>query len=148
MSKLLFGVLLLGGTLFWWGRQPLPESGFLYTRGEGREVWRIQGTFKRSLVKEDVASRVVMDWEGDSLRFCDCAAITPFNAIEGEPLGICFFDHDGDTSGFLPLSPDLLARIESVRDDGEGSLFLKERSSDREIRFSTEDVDIRWPSEE
>ena len=110
-------------------------------------MWRVQGTFKRSLV-ERVVPDVMMDWEGDSLRFCDCAAITPSNAIEGEPLGICFFDHDGDFSGFLPLSPDLLERIETVRDNREGNLFLKERSSDREIRFSTEDADISWPPEE
>ena len=142
MSTVWGSILLLGGALFWWLWQPpIPESGFSYAIREGNQVWRISGILKRSPVE----NARLYALEGESFRFMSWAALSSSNAVEGEPLGLCFFDDDGDFSGFLRLSPDLSGRIESVRHHAEGIFILKCSDSQEEFRFSEEAAKISWP---
>jgi len=143
MSTGLGSALLLGGALLWWLWQPpIPDSGFFYDLREGDQIWRVQGTFQSSRVK-DTEIRTV---EGGFPRFSVWVAITPANAVKEEPRGICFFDDDGDFSGFLRLSPDLSGGIESVRKTPEGTFAVKHFGSPRELRFPEEEANISWPS--
>ncbi|NCC97373.1 MAG: hypothetical protein EOM02_11110 [Synergistales bacterium] len=72
-------------------------------------------------------------------------AITPSNALDKEPTGICFFDEDGDYSGFLPLSKDLSGIVESIKVDGKVIDLTLLRNGEREIlRFTDGDADIPW----
>lgn len=137
------GAFLLGWACLWWLWQPrIPESGFFYALREGSQVWRIQGILQRSPVKNAILRAV----EEDAPHFYSWAAITSGDAVEGELPGICFFDDDGNFSGFLALSPDLPERIEEIRFSGGETLVLTTLPPRKELRFSAEDADIFWPS--
>lgn len=140
--------MILRGTLFLFGmslwlllRQPIPESGFFYKINDGDSVSRVQGTFKSSPVEADGLNSV----EGINPRFMAWIAITPSNSVSGEPMGICFFDDDGDFSGFLPVG-ESSRFISSVRvDDKALFLTVSDDQGIEEIRFSVEEADILWP---
>lgn len=83
--------------------------------------------------------------EGGFPRFVAWVAITPSNALDKEPTGICFFDDDGDYSGFLPISGDLSRVVESIRVDGKGiNLTLLRNGVMEKLRFTNGDADIPW----
>jgi hypothetical protein len=83
--------------------------------------------------------------EGGFPRFVGWIAITPFNSLDKEPTGICFFDDDGDYSGFLPISGDLSGVVESIRIDGKVIDLTLLRDGVREkLRFTDGDADIPW----
>ncbi len=137
------GAVLLIWACLWWFWQPrIPESGFFYTLREGSHVWRIQGILQRSPVK----NAILQGLEEASPKFYSWAAITSGDAVEGELPGICFFDDDGNFSGFLALSPDLPERIEEIRFSAGETLVLTTLPPRKELRFSAEDADIFWPS--
>lgn len=127
--------------LFFEVRQPIPESGFFYEIRDGHRVYRVQGIFRSSYVDTDGLNSV----EGGFPRFVAWIAITPSNALDKEPTGICFFDEDGDYSGFLPLSKDLSGIVESIKVDGKVIDLTLLRNGEREIlRFTDGDADIPW----
>ncbi|MBL3592325.1 MAG: hypothetical protein JMJ93_02305 [Synergistaceae bacterium] len=122
-------LLIAGGTFCWvlW-QPPIPESGFFYSIRDGNQVWRTQKFFRSSPVRG--ARPQVM--EGGAPTFIAWATVTATNALEGEPTGVCFFDDDGDFSGFLLLPAEGLQELESLCVEG-GSFFLT-FSGDREDR--------------
>nr|WP_321502069.1 hypothetical protein [uncultured Dethiosulfovibrio sp.] len=136
MSLFILGPLLLGL------RQPIPESGFFYEIRDGHRVYRVQGIFRSSYVDNDWLNSV----EGGFPRFVVWIAITPSNALDKEPTGICFFDDDGDYSGFLPLSEDLSGIVESIKVDGKViDLTLLRNGTREKLSFTDGDADIPWP---
>ena len=133
---------LLGGALIWLFWQPLPESGFFYKIQDGQVVKRVQGFFRSSQV-EGAGLRPV---DGGYHRFVSWVAISWSNALKGEPTGICFFDDDGDFSGFLPLSGDVSGLVESIYADHRSiDLTLSGVSLDNTMSFKAKDGDITWP---
>lgn len=104
-------------------------------------VYRVKGVFRSSYVKTEGLNFV----EGGFPRFVAWIAITPSNALDKEPTGICFFDDDGDYSGFLPISEDLSGVVESIRIDGKVIDLTLLRNGVREkLRFTDVDADIPW----
>ncbi len=133
--------LFLCGFLLFGLRQPIPESGFFYEIRDGDRIYRVQGFFRSSQVDTDGLNSV----EGGFPRFVTWIAITPFNALDNEPTGICFFDDDGDYSGFLPISEDLSGGVESIRVDGKViDLTLLRNGEMENLRFTDGDADIPW----
>ncbi len=136
------GAFLLIWACLWWFWQPrIPESGFFYALREGSQVWRIQGILQRSPVKNAILQGV----EEASPKFYSWAAITSGDAVKEELPGICFFDDDGDFSGFLALSSDLPKRIEEIRFSAEETLVLTTSPPREELRFPLENAEISWP---
>ena len=134
--------LFLCGFLFFGLKQPIPESGFFYEIRDGHRVYRVQGMLRSSYLGNDWLNSV----EGGFPRFVVWIAITPSNALDKEPTGICFFDEDGDYSGFLPLSEDLSGIVESIKVDGKViDLTLLSNGEREKLRFTDGDADIPWP---
>lgn len=134
--------LLLGGALLWvlW-QPPIPESGFSYAVREGDRVWRVQRFFRSS----PVAGARLGTVEGLSPTFVAWATITPSDAVEGEPEGVCFFDGDGDFSGFLPLSGERLQALEALRIEGDSLLLaLSGPGGSRELVVPLEEARLSW----
>ncbi len=146
MSAAWGGALLLGGALLWrlW-QPPIPESGFLYAIREGSQIWRVQGIFQSSRV----GHVEIRGMEGGFPRFYVWGLLSSSDAVEGEPTGICFFDHDGDFSGFLPLPEESLRYLEAVRGEGEAFVVtFRDAGGERERSFSKKSADIAWSSRE
>jgi len=140
------GALLLGGALLWrlW-QPPIPESGFLYAIREGSEVWRIQGIFQSSRVEH----MEIRGMEGGFPRFYSWGILSSPDAVKEEPTGVCFFDNDGDFSGFLPLPVESLQHLEAVRGEGEALVVtFRDPMGKRDLSFSKKSADIAWSSGE
>ena len=135
-------MVLLGGIFLWllW-QPPMPESGVRYEIRNGNQIWRIRGLF----VSSRVAGADLKTADGGFPKFASWAAVESGNAVSGESPGICFFDDDGDSSGFLRLSPDV--GIRNVRMDVEGTLILTQSGECGELRFSSGDAEIPWPQD-
>ncbi len=133
---------LLGGAMLCLLWQPMPESGFLYKIKDGCIITRVQGFFRSSQV-EGTSLRSI---DGDYHRFVSWASISCANALDGEPTGICFFDDDGDFSGFLPLSGEVLGLVESIYADHSAiELNFSDVDTGKTMSFTPQDADIPWP---
>ncbi len=134
--------LLLVGALFgvlW--QPPVPESGFSYAIRQGDRIWRVQRFFRSSPVEGARRGTV----EGPSPTFVTWATITPSDALEGEPEGVCFFDGDGDFSGFLPLSGEGLRELDALRVESDSLLLtLSGQGGSRELVFPLEEARLSW----
>lgn len=143
MKALCSGVLLIGSVFFWWIWQPLiPDSGFFYLIHDMNQVKRVQGVFQSSPVDVPGIDTV---W-GGVIRFVGWCAITSSNAIEGEPTGICFFNHDGDFSGFLNMSGEKASQVNSIRIYDKTFIVTMDSGEQKEeLSFSIEEAELSWP---